>query len=139
MKDEILILDGAGLSRDNRSTPRAFLALLKANVNGGNFRSVWNGLPIGGVDGTLKSRLKSSATKGLVRAKTGTLRGSYQLAGYMPQMNPDGSVKSFVPFVILTAAPDGYGARVFKVQEKILVRLSQLLNPILPPVKTRRL
>ncbi len=138
MKNEVLIMDGAGLSRENRSTPRAFLALQRAQMLGQNFRSVWRALPIAGVDGTLKNRLKSSNTRGIVRAKTGTLRGSYQLAGYMPQFNPDGTAKTFVPFVILTSTPEGFGQKVFGLQEKILVRLGQLINPTLPPVNARR-
>ena len=44
-------------------------------------------LPIGGVDGTLKRRMKNSFTHGNVRAKTGTLTGIISLAGYCKAAN----------------------------------------------------
>ena len=139
MKDEMLLLDGAGLSRNNRSSPRAYLTLMQQFTLSSSFRKLWAALPIAGIDGTLKNRLQNSAVKGIARAKTGTLRGSYQLAGFMPQFENNGTAKAMVPFVILTATPDGmYGSKVFKIQEKLLVRLSQLINPKLPPPENRR-
>lgn len=40
-------------------------------------------LAIGGVDGTLRSRFRSAATRGRVRAKSGTLRNADTLSGYV--------------------------------------------------------
>jgi D-alanyl-D-alanine carboxypeptidase/D-alanyl-D-alanine-endopeptidase (penicillin-binding protein 4) len=40
-------------------------------------------LPVGGVDGTLARRWASSAAKGRVRAKTGTLASVTTLSGYV--------------------------------------------------------
>ena len=42
-----------------------------------------NSLPIGGVDGTLASRMKDSPAAGRVRAKTGTVSAVSNLAGYI--------------------------------------------------------
>ena len=44
-------------------------------------------LPIGGVDGTLKRRMKNSFTHGNVSSKTGTLTGIISLAGYCNAAN----------------------------------------------------
>src|SRR5436190_2841735 len=46
-------------------------------------RDWFEALPIAGVDGTLKNRMKDTAAAGNVRAKTGTLRYVYALSGYV--------------------------------------------------------
>jgi D-alanyl-D-alanine carboxypeptidase/D-alanyl-D-alanine-endopeptidase (penicillin-binding protein 4) len=44
-------------------------------------------LPIAGVDGTLRKRMRGSFTNGNVHAKTGTLTGCISLAGYCMASN----------------------------------------------------
>lgn len=76
----LVVSDGSGLSRDNRSTARQmaeFLTHLEAQPYGELFRQ---NLSIAGIDGSLKTRLQGSA--GLIAAKTGTMRGVSGLAGY---------------------------------------------------------
>ena len=82
-KGDVLLEEGSGLSRRDVITPEATVALL-----GHMSRSRWadvyrNALPIAGVDGTLQNRMKGTAAAGNVRAKTGTLRYVYSLAGYV--------------------------------------------------------
>ena len=43
----------------------------------------FSALPIAGVDGSLRNRMKGSAAAGNVRAKTGTLRWANSLSGYV--------------------------------------------------------
>jgi len=49
------------------------------------FAPLISGLPIGGITGTLKKRFVDTAPEaiGLVKAKTGTLNGTANLAGYV--------------------------------------------------------
>jgi D-alanyl-D-alanine carboxypeptidase/D-alanyl-D-alanine-endopeptidase (penicillin-binding protein 4) len=126
--NDITLYDGAGLSRANKVTPRAFLSLLKAFTKEKWFPALWESLPIAGVDGTLKGRMRGNAAGHLVRAKTGTLKGAYQLAGYIPRLAADGSVAEYVPFVLLTATtPKNQGAaRAF--QDKLLGELAEQIN-----------
>ena len=51
-------------------------------------------LPLAGVDGTLKKRIKNSDAVGWIRAKTGSLNGVVGLAGYAGQK--EGGARAFV-------------------------------------------
>jgi serine-type D-Ala-D-Ala carboxypeptidase/endopeptidase (penicillin-binding protein 4) len=82
-KGDALLEEGSGLSRRDIITPNATVALL-AFMSRHRFADDYrNGLPVAGVDGTLKSRMKGTAAAGNARAKTGTLRYVYALSGYV--------------------------------------------------------
>jgi D-alanyl-D-alanine carboxypeptidase/D-alanyl-D-alanine-endopeptidase (penicillin-binding protein 4) len=83
-REGIEIYDGSGLSRDNRITPDALLAVLRAAATGGPaLRTVIEALPVAGFTGSLTDRFDGAfpETRGLVRAKTGTLTAVSSLAG----------------------------------------------------------
>ena len=50
-------------------------------------RALLPSLPVAGVDGTLKDRMKKTPAMGNVHAKTGTLTGITSLAGYCTAAN----------------------------------------------------
>ncbi len=128
--NEVHLIDGAGLSHDNRVSARAYMTLLREFTKEPTFASLWNSLPIAGVDGTLKSKMNNTSAVGRVRAKTGTLNGSYQLAGYVPKYAADGTtVEAYIPFVILSAVDAGKRFNVFKLQSELAVSLLKLVNP----------
>ena len=80
----IEIHDGSGLSRQNRITPTALLAVLRAAATGApELRTVIEGLPVAGFTGSLADRFAGAlpAARGLVRAQTGTLTAVSSLAG----------------------------------------------------------
>jgi D-alanyl-D-alanine carboxypeptidase/D-alanyl-D-alanine-endopeptidase (penicillin-binding protein 4) len=81
----LTVKDASGLSRDNRVTARQVGQLLVKIRNDPKFAPVISGLPVGGVSGTLRNRFSETAPEavGLVRAKTGTLNGTANLAGYV--------------------------------------------------------
>jgi D-alanyl-D-alanine carboxypeptidase/D-alanyl-D-alanine-endopeptidase (penicillin-binding protein 4) len=75
------LIDGSGLSRYNQVTPQQMLQVLDfAWHNPDTNMHFVSALPVAGVDGTLKHRLRNIAWK--VRAKTGTMQGVVSLAGY---------------------------------------------------------
>jgi D-alanyl-D-alanine carboxypeptidase/D-alanyl-D-alanine-endopeptidase (penicillin-binding protein 4) len=51
------------------------------------FEMFYKSLPIAGVDGTLKNRMKNTSAQNNVRAKTGTLNGVSNLSGYVTAKN----------------------------------------------------
>jgi len=81
--DELSIFDGSGLSRMNLLTPVATANLLRYMYHHTDFESFYNSLPIAGIDGTIKSRMRDTAAEGNVRAKTGYVRHARSLSGYV--------------------------------------------------------
>src|ERR1022692_791745 len=75
--------EGSGLSRNNLATPNASVALLKFMSRHKEAADFRESLPIAGVDGSLKNRMKNTAAAGNLHAKTGTLRWANSLSGYV--------------------------------------------------------
>jgi D-alanyl-D-alanine carboxypeptidase/D-alanyl-D-alanine-endopeptidase (penicillin-binding protein 4) len=82
-KGDVFFEEGSGLSRNNITTPNATVALLRFMSHHRSAEVYLKALPIAGVDGTLRNRMKGTAAAGNVRAKTGTLRWANSLSGYV--------------------------------------------------------
>ena len=81
--NDMPVLDnGSGLSRSARITPQALARMLQAAYVSGTMPELMASLPITGVDGTLK-RSKSRVSQGWAHLKSGSLRDSAALAGYV--------------------------------------------------------
>jgi D-alanyl-D-alanine carboxypeptidase/D-alanyl-D-alanine-endopeptidase (penicillin-binding protein 4) len=87
------IVDGSGLTRRNRTTPRQVVRLLQRVANMEFATPFTASLPVAGVSGTLQRRMRGTAAAGNCRAKTGTLRYTSNLAGYCT--SGDGGVVAF--------------------------------------------
>ena len=90
------------------------------------FVSVWNSLPIAGVDGTLRSRMKNSIAEGVLRGKTGTLTGQYNLAGYVPQFDSEDKIDHYAPYAMLTQTSSKYSGVARQVQNEAGIRMTEL-------------
>ena len=80
---DFYLVDGCGLSNDDKITPRALTRLLSYASHqtwGEEWRQT---LPLAGVDGTLDHRFTKSPVKGQMWAKTGTLGEVNSLSGYV--------------------------------------------------------
>ncbi len=75
--------EGSGLSRNNLTSAQATVALLQMMATNRWASDYYNALPIAGVDGTLRRRMKGTLAANNVRGKTGTLRWANSLSGYM--------------------------------------------------------
>ena len=85
-----LVLDnGSGLSRSERIAPRTLALLLEAAHGGPHAPELLMSLPVAGVDGTLRRRLKGTPAQGWARLKTGTLNNAAALAGYVRDSRGD--------------------------------------------------
>lgn len=81
--DNMIMVDGSGLSRLNLVSPRQIVNLLTFLYSSDQFNPFYNSLPIGGVDGTLANRMKRSAAENNVRAKAGFNENVSSLSGYI--------------------------------------------------------
>jgi D-alanyl-D-alanine carboxypeptidase/D-alanyl-D-alanine-endopeptidase (penicillin-binding protein 4) len=80
---DFFLVDGCGLSNDDKMTPRALTRLL-AYASKQPWGEEWREtLPVAGVDGTLDHRFTNSPLKGKMWAKTGTLSEANTLSGYV--------------------------------------------------------
>jgi D-alanyl-D-alanine carboxypeptidase len=79
------IRDGSGLSRQDACSAGQVISLLQYMLR--NYPGFARALPISCTDGTLEHRFCGTAAAGKVHAKTGTLRNSAALSGYVAKTN----------------------------------------------------
>ena len=79
----LVLENGSGLSRSERISAAQRAAVLKAALASEWAPEFLAGFPIVAVDGGMRSRLRDGPAAGRARIKTGTLRDSTAVAGYM--------------------------------------------------------
>ncbi len=81
--ESMALNDGSGLSRNDMVTADSTVQLL-TYMSRHRYADVFrNALPIAGVDGTLRNRMKGTVAEGNLRAKTGSLSSAASLGGYV--------------------------------------------------------
>ena len=122
----LVVKDASGLSKQNRVTARQISQLLFAIHHDPKFAPIVGGLPIGGVTGTLQNRFVDTAPDavGLVRAKTGTLNGTTNLAGYV-----ESGDRQYI-FVIIA---DRH-SKSYTVTKKVRATVDRILGKIAKPL-----
>ena len=84
IRPEALILsDGSGLSRNDMITADASVQLLTFMSRHRYYDKFRDALPVAGVDGTLRNRMKNTVAENNLRAKTGSLSSAASLSGYV--------------------------------------------------------
>jgi serine-type D-Ala-D-Ala carboxypeptidase/endopeptidase (penicillin-binding protein 4) len=81
------LVDGSGLSRHNRLTPKTLVHTLQAMGKSPRFTTYRNSLAVAGNSGTLQNRFLNSPVAGKLQGKTGFLSGSTALSGYLEPPN----------------------------------------------------
>ncbi len=116
--------NGSGLYDANAVTARAVVRLLEHIRRHERYRDALGALPVAGVDGTLKRRLKNTPLRGRVRAKTGTLDGVTTLAGYLDLEH--GRTVTFA--ILVQGFPKGAAWVVRKAMDEALVEVADRLS-----------
>lgn len=126
------IVDGSGLSRDNRLSCSVLTDVLH------NFHDEWNGGPelitslaVMGKDGSVKKR--NIGLPNEVRVKTGTLNSVSALSGYFP-LNGD-----VLAFSMIFNGLSCHGSMAHHIQDRLLMEFSSLNGSLeREPVATNR-
>ena len=119
--DGFALRDGSGLSRHDYLSPRTIVTVLAAIMSHADFRAFYDALPIAGLDGTIRNRMKGTAAQGNVRGKTGTLDKARALSGYVTTADGRRLIFSALcnNYVVPTRSVD-------QVSDAIAVRLASL-------------
>jgi D-alanyl-D-alanine carboxypeptidase/D-alanyl-D-alanine-endopeptidase (penicillin-binding protein 4) len=113
------LVDGSGLSRGNRASPRQVAEILDELRERNEFQAFFDSLPVAGRDGTLRDRMRRGAARTRCRAKTGTLSNVSALSGYCESRSGDTIVFSF-----LMNAVSPVGAR--RLQDRMTQELARI-------------
>ena len=116
-----VIRDGSGLSRYDYLAPEAIVHILDAMRHSPNFQLFYDALPIAGVDGTIKTRMRGTPAENNVHAKTGSVANARSLSGYV--RTADGRTLIFSILANNWTVPAG---DVTHVQDVIAARLAAL-------------
>jgi PBP4 family serine-type D-alanyl-D-alanine carboxypeptidase len=124
-------VDGSGLSRSNRVSAQMLAELLLKTYENDKYRTIYGGLPVGGVNGTMRNRFVTSAPKaiGLVRTKTGFLTGVVSMAGYV-----QGGDREYIFVAIADQIPkNNSAAKAARVAlDKVLAKFAKPVPGISP-------
>ena len=119
--DSFVMYDGSGLSRYDYVTADGIVTILRHVWQDERLRGPFlAALPVGGHDGTLRSRMKDPILDAHVQAKTGTISNVRSLSGYLHTRSGDTLVFSMIANHF--TAPS---AEVDKVVEAALAKLAQ--------------
>ncbi|MEO6596135.1 MAG: D-alanyl-D-alanine carboxypeptidase/D-alanyl-D-alanine-endopeptidase [Planctomycetota bacterium] len=114
----VVLVDGSGLSKENRLTPGLLAAELFSSRTGPGGAVLRECLPVAGKSGTLEERFTHTDLVGRVRAKTGWIRGASALSGLVERK--DGSVRWFSILMNYDPKQNGLNKDLKALQEQIV-------------------
>jgi D-alanyl-D-alanine carboxypeptidase/D-alanyl-D-alanine-endopeptidase (penicillin-binding protein 4) len=115
---EAIVRDGSGLARYDYISPQTVVRILDAMRKAPTFNVYYDALPIAGVDGTIRNRMKGTPAEGNVHAKTGSVAQSRSLSGYVTTADQHMLIFSFlsnnwtVPIRSVERVQDAIAARL---------------------------
>ena len=109
------IVDGSGLSRINGVSAENFVRLLEYMHRSPHAEAFRDSLPVYGVDGTLRNRLRGTPVQGNGYAKTGSLNRVSSLSGYLRTKSG-----RWLAFSIIMNAYNAAGSDARALQDKLV-------------------
>lgn len=111
-----IIKDGCGLAPQDAVSAKAFVELLTIMYHSKNKEAWINSLPVSGKTGTLTSLCPGTALEGRIHAKSGTIAGTKNFAGYIDMPNGD----TWVFAILINSAP-GKAKKIQNVIQQYLL------------------
>ena len=111
-----IIKDGCGLAPQDAVSAKAFVELLTTMYHSKNQEAWINSLPVSGQTGTLTSLCPGTALEGRIHAKSGTIAGTKNFAGYIDMPNGD----TWVFAILINSAP-GKAKKIQNVIQQYLL------------------
>ena len=118
-----IIKDGCGLAPQDAVSAKAFVQLLSIMYRSKNADAWLASLPISGKTGTLTTLCPGTVLEGRIHAKSGTIAGTKNFAGYIDMPNGDKWV-----FAILINSAPGKAKNIQSVIQKYLLDLVKERN-----------
>jgi D-alanyl-D-alanine carboxypeptidase/D-alanyl-D-alanine-endopeptidase (penicillin-binding protein 4) len=116
--DGVRVVDGSGLSDEDRITARALTTLLLIAWRNPELREPFlRALPVAGISGTLKDRMERRPARGAVHAKTGTTDVATALSGY---------VRDTYAFAVIHNGHPVWWSATRKAQDRFATALARL-------------
>ncbi len=113
-----IVKDGCGLAPQDAVSAKMFVQLLTVMASSPNKEAWMASLPVSGQSGTLKSLCPKTALEGRIHAKSGTIAGTKNFAGYIDMPNGD----TWVFAILINSAP-GKAKNVQTVIQQYLLQL----------------
>lgn len=111
-----IIKDGCGLAPQDAISAKAFVQLLTIMSRSKNQEAWIASLPISGKTGTLTSLCPGTALEGRIHAKSGTIAGTKNFAGYIDMPNGD----TWVFAILINSAPGKAKNIQYVIQQYLL-------------------
>ena len=96
-----IVKDGCGLAPQDAVSAKAFVQLLTIMARSSNKDAWMASLPTSGLTGTLKTLCPNTALEGRIHAKSGTIAGTKNFAGYIDMPNGE----TWVFAILINSAP----------------------------------
>lgn len=114
------MIDGSGLSSDNRVSPRNLAEIMRAFIPDSLFPDFYNTLPVAGRSGSISDIFKGTAAENNLHAKSGYMMGLRSYTGYV--YNKKGKLLTFGIIVNNHTATAG---KMKSMLEKIMVLIAE--------------
>ena len=115
-----IIKDGCGLAPQDAVSARTFVQLLTIMARSKNANAWLASLPVSGQTGTLKTLCAGTPLEGRIHAKSGTIAGTKNFAGYIDMPNGEKWV-----FAVLISSAPGKAKRIQNVIQDYLLDVYQ--------------
>ena len=114
------MIDGSGLSPDDRVSPRQLASIMRAFMSDSLYDVFYQTLPLAGRSGTISTIFKGTIAENNLRAKSGYMRGIRSYTGYVTNKN-----NHLLTFGIIVNGHTASAEKIRSLLEKIMILIAE--------------